>query len=198
MVLGKKDKDNTTETAAEKTSEEKVDRAPRASRSSDRRKFDRDSYRRPHDLSFPPELKEAIEAEGDYLYWVAVVDPKTKQFTNARVNHFLSLGGALVTAKDIKDIDPTFLSGLTKYAYREEWADEDDTRGDVEAIRKEHLVLMRIPLEYSEFKTEENRKLVSDQLATAQQEYKRNDDAFVKDFKHGSTNLKLKGEFFSD
>lgn len=196
MVLGKKDKDTTTPTT--ETQEEEVSRDPRASRTSTRKKFDRDSYRRPNDLSIPKELAEFFEKDGYFTRWVSVVDAKTKEYTNARINHFLSLGGDLVTAQEIKSIDPAFLSGLTKHSYREEWAEEGDDRNSMVGIRKEHLVLMKIPVEYREYKQEENEKLVKDQLATAQQEYKRNDDAFVKDFSHGSTNLKLKEGFFKD
>ena len=187
------------ETKTTKVQEENVSRAPRAARSSQRKKFDRDSFRRPNDLSIPEELKAYFEAEGYFLRWVSVVEPKTKVFTNAKINYYLSMGGDLVTAKEIKEnVDMSFLSGLTKYTYQEEWADDEDERNMMDGIRKEHLVLMKIPLEYRDFRQEENRKLVKDQLATAQQDYKRNDDAFVNNFDHGSTNLKLKEGFFKD
>lgn len=180
---------------APKGLEETVDRSPRASRSSDKKTFDRATFRRPNDLKIPEALEKAFEDRGYYLYWVSVVDNKSKSFDNSKLNYYLSIGGDLVTAKEIKDIDRTFLAGLTQYAYREEWADENE-RGDMHGIRKEHLVLIKLPLEYREFKREENRTLVKDQLATAQHEYKQKEDAFVKDFKHGSSNLKLKKGFF--
>lgn len=194
MAFKKKDK----QTEEETTQEETVDRSPRAARSSNRKKFDRNSFRRPNDLSIPAELDKYMRAEGYYLYWVSVVDAKTKQFTNAKINYYLSVGGDLVTAKEIKEVDASFLSGLTKYAYQEEWADEGDDRYSMDGIRKEHLVLMKLPLEFGEYKQEQNRKLVKDQLETAQMEYKKNDNAFVEDFKHGSSQLKLKEGFFKD
>jgi hypothetical protein len=204
MAFKKKDKDtDTTDTevqqeASPQEEKETVSRAPRASRSESRKKFDRDSFRRPNDLSFPEEMKDYFEKEGYFLRWVAVVDAKTKAFSNSRINFYMSLGGDLVTAQDIKNTDPTFLSGMTKYSYQEEWADIEDDRNSQEGIRKEHLVLMKIPVEYRDYRQEENRSLVSDQLSTAQQEYKKNDDAFVKDFKHGSSHLKVKEGFFKD
>lgn len=196
-MFKKDDKDN-KDTKSNETDDEAVSRAPRASRDPERRTYDRASFRRPNDLSFPPALVEFMEADGYYMYWASVVDAKTKQFTNEKVNHYLSLGGQLVTAQEVKSIDPTFLSGLTKYNYQEEWADEDD-RGGLDGIRKEHLVLLKIPVEYRDFRKTENRRTVEDQLAAAQQEYKKSsDDAIVKDFKHGSSNLKLKEGFFED
>lgn len=178
--------------------QETVSREPRASRTSNRKKFDRNSFRRQNDLNLPQELKDYYEAEGYFLRWVAVVDAATKEYTNSRVNHFMSMGGDLVTGKEIKSVDPTFLSGLVKYNYQEDWAEDEDDRYEATGVRKEHLVLMKIPVEYRDYKMEENRRLVNDQLSAAQQEYKKNSDTFVKDFKHGASNLKVKEGFFKD
>jgi hypothetical protein len=199
-MLGKNDKENKDAKSNESSEEEEVvSRAPRASRDPARRTYDRASFRKPHDLSFPEALIKYMEEEGYFLRWAAIVDAKTKQFTNEKLNHYLSLGGELVTAREIKESAPEFLSGLTKYRYEEEWADLEDERNSVEGIRKEHLVLIKLPIAYRDFRQEENRRTVEDQLAAAQQEYKKSsDDTIVNKFDHGSSNLKLKKGFFED
>lgn len=179
-------KDNTEEVA--------VSRSPRAA------PMARAGYRDPNSIEIPLEMAKAFEKDGYFLRWVRIVDAGTKQATNERVNYFLTIGGEIVTPQEIKKIAPSFLTGLTKYEYREDFVDEDDDRGrgGAAGIKKGQLMLMKIPLEYRTHKQKENREMVEEQLTAAQHEYKREggSDVFVEKFKHGQTRVQVKGDFF--
>lgn len=157
-------------------------------------------FKDPNTLDIPKEVSKHFESEGFRLRWVRMVDPATKQATNERINYFLTIGGDIVAPNDIKKLDPTFLTGLTRYEYREDFADEDDDRGRgaISGIKKGDLLLMKLPVDYLDEKQEMNLEMVEEQLTSAQHEYKRNggEDVFVEKFKHGRARVQVKEGFF--
>lgn len=175
--------------------EEVVSRAPRSNVAA------RAKYRDPNSIEIPQEVAEAFKRQGFKLRWVRIVDSRTKQATNERVNYFLTIGGDIVTPNEIKQLDSSFLTGLTKYDYREDFADEADderAKGGIVGIKKGDLMLMKIPLDYIEDKQANNREMVEEQLTSAQHEYKRNggEDVFVEKFKHGRARVQIEEGFF--
>lgn len=174
--------------------EEVISRAPRSNVQARARARD------PNSIEIPLDLERAFKQQGYKLRWVRIVDARTKQSTNERVNFFLTIGGDIVSPQEIKKMDATFLTGLTKYDYREDFADEDDDRGkgSVSGIKKGDLLLMKIPLDYVQERLEANREMVEEQLTAAQHEYKRNGgaDVFVDKFKHGRARVQVQEGFF--
>ena len=150
--------------------EDSVDRSSRMNLSTTRSATA--TRRNPDDLSIPQVIIDYFKKQGYSLRWVTVVDAGTKTFSNRRINQFISVGGDLVTAKDIKQVDSSFLQGMVKYDYREEFADDDDSaRGNQQGIRKGDLILMKIPVEYAKAKRQDISDTVNEQLNSSKKEY---------------------------
>jgi hypothetical protein len=131
-------------------------------------------FRNPFDTTIPEAIEQSFRAKGFSLRWVRVLEPTTKMPDHHRVNTFLAIGGSLVTADQIKSIDRGFLSGMVKYQYTEDFADELDARerGSSSGIRRGDLVLMQLPLEYTEEKRKYNEQLSRERLTSNQRTYK--------------------------
>lgn len=152
-------------------------------------------------LEIPKDITEYYKGIGYKLYWANVVDAKTRAFTAERLNYFISVGGSLVTSKELKQINSPYLNGLLKFTFSNEFADEDDDvvddrKSEFEGVRKGSSVLVKLPLEYSEVKQQMNRETVQQQLDSAKQEHKKNPDAFIKEFKHSKDNVRLRKGFY--
>lgn len=181
-------------TGTESTEEDAVDRSSRISPNTTRSASA--TRRNPNDLSIPQVIVDYFKKYGYSLRWVSVVDATTKSFSNSRVNHFISIGGDLVTAKDIKAVDSSFLQGMVKYDYREEFADDEDlSRGNQQGIRKGDLVLMKLPMEYVKSLREDNARTVQDQIATTKKDYLKR-GLEVKQYKSKSGVQQVNGNFF--
>lgn len=152
--------------------------------------------RNPEDLQIPGPIADFFNKQGYSLRWVSVVDNQTKSFSNKRVNQFITIGGDLVTPADIKRVDSSFLQGMVKYDYREEFADDDDSeRGNQIGIRKGDLILMKLPLDYIEQRREDNAQMIQDQINSSSKEYlKRGLDVKALKTKKGLQNVS--GSFF--
>jgi hypothetical protein len=107
-------------------------------------------YRSPDDISIPKEVEEAFSKQGYSLRWVRIIDPRTRMIDHSRINYFVSNGGLLVTANEIKKVDRSFLGHMLKYTYVEEFADEEETaeRGGQLGLRRGDVVLMKLPREF--------------------------------------------------
>jgi hypothetical protein len=193
----KKQQTSKAETPAETTptmDTESVDRSSRVSLSTTRSATA--TRRNPDDLTVPEMITEYFKKQGYSLRWVAVVDAGTKSFTNKRVNQFIAIGGDLVTAKEIKQLDSSFLQGMVKYDYREEFADDEDlSRGSQQGIRKGDLILMKLPLDYINSRRQEISDTVNEQIQSSQKEYLKR-GLEVKQYKSKTGVQQVSGSFF--
>lgn len=174
--------------------EESADRSSRVKLSSARSATA--TRRNPDDLSIPTMIIEYFKKQGYSLRWVAVVDAATKTFSNKRINQFITVGGDLVTAKEIKQLDSSFLQGMVKYDYREEFADdEDESRGSQQGIRKGDLILMKLPLDYTNAKRQDLAQTTQDQINSSKKEYLKR-GLEVKDYRTKGGVQQVSGSFF--
>ena len=187
-------KSSETEQPSATSNEETVDRSSRMSLNTTRSATA--TRRNPDDLAIPQQIAQYFEKQGYALRWVAVVDIGTKSFTNKRVNQFIAIGGDLVTAKEIKQLDSSFLQGMVKYDYREEFADDEDlSRGSQQGIRKGDLILMKLPLDYTKAKRAEIASTVEEQINTTKKEHLKR-GLEVKQYKTKSGVQQVSGSFF--
>lgn len=107
----------------------------------------RAAYKSPHDINFAPELVEHFKSQGYTLRWVRCAVSGVG--TNERINYYRSEGGDIVTPEEVRAVDGALLSGMTPYAYRDDMFDSGD-RQQHTAIQKGDLILMKIPVEYTE------------------------------------------------
>lgn len=176
--------------------EERVDRSSRVSSNAVRPVTA--NRRNPDDLSVPQPIQEYFRKQGYSLRWVSVVDIATKTFSNKRINQFITIGGDLVTAKEIKEVDSSFLQGMVKYDYREEFADEEDeARGHQQGIRKGDLILMKLPMDYINARKQENADTVREQMASSTKEHLKR-GLEVKSYRSKSGVQQVSGSFFND
>lgn len=155
------------------------------------------AFRNPYSTDIPDEIKEAFARKGYSLRWVRVVDAKTKTVDHERIHKFLSIGGEIVTADEMRSIDKNFLVGLTKHTFREEFIDEEEqsARGSAIGMRKGDLILMKLPMEYIEDKRAYNIEAVEETLKAKQQVYKERTGG-TYDINMSSGNVNLGKEFF--
>lgn len=183
-------RDDDTTNSTTPNDEDMIPRAPREIAAA------RTGYRTANALNFPPEMLAKYRNAGWDLRWALCVDYKTRQFTNARINELMQRGAEIVSPNEIKKLDPNFLIGLTNYDFREDFADDDDrARGSMQAVRKDDLILMRIPLAHLEQQAAMNKRLVGEQLASSQRQA-REDGLDILVNKHGSSHVKVQDGFF--
>lgn len=128
------------------------------------------AYRNPYNTEIPKEIEKFFRSRGYTLRWVRVIHPKLKMPDHERVNYFLAIGGQLVTADDIRKIDPTFLANMTKYEYQDDFIEENN-RGSTMGVKRGDLVLMQLPVAYTEEKRKDTERLMREQLRSTQREY---------------------------
>lgn len=144
-------------------------------------------------LDIPKEVMDVFSAYGWNLYWARVIDPKTKQGTNERINYFKSLGGQLVHPAMLLDIAGDvpqardLLRRLTSHTYRETFADsfektEEGGEGLEEvgealeetALRIDSMVLMMVPKAVREQKQKQIAREQQERMSVTQRKYKEN------------------------
>lgn len=165
------------------------ERAPRSVTSIRAAARNRDS------LEIPQEITAYYDKMGYTLRWVSTTNSSKIQ-SNERINYFIAVGGAIVTPQEVRALDPTFLSGLTPYEYREDFlTDEDRSKGSTLGIKKGTLVLMKLPKEYREMKQQDSEEAVRGLLYSTQREYLRQGGE-VKDMKIKSGLVNTGRDFF--
>lgn len=153
------------------TQEIKETKAVRAQRRMDPK--NRASFRSMGSLQIPETLVSHFEEKGYRLRWVRCIEPKMRQFDNSKISYILDVGGDFVTPKELRAIAPSFMSGLTRYDFKDDMAFEEDTTRDATGVRYLDVVLMKLPIEYLEERQSAIQENTAAQLESAFQHTKK-------------------------
>ena len=130
------------------TAEIKETKAVRTQRKTSR--VSRANYRAMGTLQIPEAIEAFYKEKGYKLRWVRCIDPKTRGFDNANLAYILDIGGDIISPKELRQIDPSFMAGLTRFDFTDDMAFEEDEKRDATGVRYTDVVLMKLPLEYLE------------------------------------------------
>jgi len=162
------------------------------------RTAERATYRAPGSLEIPDSIKKHFKGLGYDLFWVRCIDPKTRMFDTSRVSSKMSIGGSVVTPTEIREVEPSFLQGgFSRFQFSDDFGfDEGDDRQQFTGIRKDDVVLMKIPSDWVEERQQHKNALAADSLAALPNKV-RTDGGSVKKMEFGSAGVRVnKGDSF--